>query len=206
LLHAAIGNQYYGVGERLNELKKQEQTLTISSSSSITSRSVYISIPTSGLAVGIYDLYVKIGDSYSPILDDVITVQEETTETDSQLGNLTLDSYDTNVTVGGVCRLYFSFDYQGPERELSALGQIGHQYYGVGARFSAKVKLILNIGLGKTDSLYRYSGFYIDIPITSGKIEPDGSPFDIEVVLYEGSGASGNIIERVRSENVIWVT
>ena len=93
-----------------------------------------------------------------------------------------------------------SFEYQGPAIERGLYAAIGHQYYGAVPWFNEKVFGHIRMAIPSTPTLTKYySG--VDVPITSGNINPAESPFDLYVKIADGIVLMGE-----RLDDVITVT
>ncbi|MBA7633189.1 hypothetical protein ES703_40751 [subsurface metagenome] len=114
-----------------------------------------------------------------------VALGEAPPPTKEEFKNLEITSYTEEVDVGGICRVETKFDYKGPETERGLYAAIGHQIYGPGARFDEKVAGEIRMAMPETATLITYY-CGVDIPITSGKINPADSPFDLYAKVKDG--------------------
>jgi len=126
-LRAALGN----VGAfGFDEVKYDQGYVSIPQSMTWTKYSFNLSIPTSGMSAGFYDLYAKIGGGapslIGPFLYDVVEVVAAVPN--PEIRNFKISSYDSQVQTGDYCQVKCSFEYQGPANSgtlRAALGNAG---------------------------------------------------------------------------------
>ncbi len=124
-VRAALGNAGWA---GFDEVKYDQNSISIPQSMTWTRYSVDLSIPTSGMSAGYYDLYAKIGGGapglIGPFLYDVVEVVGAVP--DPEIRNFRISSYDSQVEVGDYCQVRCSFEYRGPARSGSLRAAIGN--------------------------------------------------------------------------------
>ena len=195
---AVSGEFYSSIGDvkaifGFDEILVGRGDFTIPSSDDWESYEAHVDIPiTAAISPGSYDLYAKIreitgGDVISPTLDDVITIKGVPEE--GEITNLKIESYDSPVVIGGVCKVRVSFDYLGPavsKRLYAAIGNYGW------AGFDEILYGSATISIPKSDISTLYEGD-VSISITTA-IDPAGSPYSLYAKI---DGVISPILESV---------
>ena len=124
-LRAAIGNAGT-LG--FDEVKYDQDYVSIPQSMTWTRYSFNLSIPTSGMSAGYYDLYAKIGGGapslIGPFLYNVVEIVAAVPN--PEIRNFKISSYDSQVQPGGYCQVKCSFEYQGPANSGTLRAAIGN--------------------------------------------------------------------------------
>jgi len=124
-LRAALGNAgTFG----FDEVKYDQDYVSIPQSMTWTRYSFNLSIPTSGMSAGYYDLYAKIGGGapslIGPFLYNVVEIVAAVPN--PEIRNFKISSYDSQVQPGGYCQVKCSFEYQGPANSGTLRAAIGN--------------------------------------------------------------------------------
>jgi hypothetical protein len=120
-LHAAIGQQgAFGFDEK----SAVNASVSVPNTTIPTTVTANVSIPTTGLAAGVYGLTAKVDAVESGIYSNVVTIIGSQTPI---VTNVQITNYPTSLNPGAACNITIGFTYVGPATTLSAHTALGQQ-------------------------------------------------------------------------------
>ncbi len=120
-LHAAIGQQgAFGFDEK----SAVNASVSVPNATIPTTVTANVSIPTTGLAAGVYGLTSKVDAVESGVYQNVVTIIGSQTPI---VTNVQITNYPTSLNPGSPCGVTIGFTYVGPAATLSAHTALGQQ-------------------------------------------------------------------------------